>query len=730
MELPYTLWRRSREEPYDASEPTQNFYSFENTFERPFETFEFNKFVDTHAKEAALRVSPCIVSLISYSGEEKFFWASGVIVECDNVDGFFECTILTSASLLRINAYDKSLAKNLKVEVILPGGSSCLGDVISVDWHFNISAIRIQSPAPLPTAKLRCLDDAIQTHDLSRPQLQRHSSLFKLLPGDDFIALGRYHSGSYYLMVAPGKFRLVKPKASLWTISTGIPIDRCELDCKELLRVNCMITKCGIGGAMVNLYGEVVGINFYAKEFTPFLPMNVVCKWWDHVKSGRKYSRTWLGMKVIKLFSAEMNELRKILVKFPNISEGIFVEEVTLKSPAALAGVCPNDVIVQFGGQNVKSCLELFGITWDKVGEKMSVSVLRASTGAREDVFMVVGKVKNRRWNRWLVPPVNWWKSYPNDMRSDVMDKANVWRINPSSIDENQGYHIMKDSFKTSFNSLYWNQDLDIYVKRIANKAAPSVVSLQVSSGGNEIFGSGFVIECDTVITSASLLNFLDTQSGDLKVCVGLCDGEKCDGVIVACDFHYNLAAIKIKAGKPLQIARLKYLDDSICIDPTNLSIGKLHEMHSDLFRIFPGERVIALGRFIGDIGDIMVSPGEFSVEQCRLDCKELLRSTGRITQCGIGGPMINRKAEVAPNSPAGSVNVQPNDIIVECDGVAITSNLQFFDLIWHKTGNMVKLGLARTSDGSRENLSVMVADASPTQFNRWPIFGHTQVYL
>ncbi|CAA0839903.1 Trypsin family protein with PDZ domain [Striga hermonthica] len=434
----------------------------------------------------------------------------------------------------------------------------------------------------------------------------------------------------------------------------------------------------------------------------------------------------------------------------------------------------------------------------------MSVSVLRASTGAREDVFMVVGNAKNRRWNRWLLPPVNWWRGYPNDMRSDIIDKTNVWRLEfrPSYwLDENLEYDLMEDSFKSRFYSLYWNRDLDIYVKRIGNKAAPSVVSVKVSSGGKKIFGSGFVIECDTVITSASLLNFLDTQLSDLKVSVGLCDGEKCDGVIVACDFHYNLAAIKIQADKRLQIARLKHLDDSICIDPTNLSIGKLYEMHSDLFRIFPGERVIALGRFHCDVGDIMVSPGEFSVEQCRLDCKELLRSTGRITQCGIGGPMINRKAEVigvnffhfdftpflpinivskwwshyrkyknscrpwlgmelsnlftvevwtwekiiqkfpsikmgvlvdevAPNSPAGSVSVQPNDVIVECDGVAITSNLQFFDLIWDKTGNMVKLGLARTSDGSRENLSVMVADASPTQFNRWPIFGHTKGYL
>ncbi|XP_050220083.1 putative protease Do-like 14 [Mercurialis annua] len=38
---------------------------------------------------------------------------------------------------------------------------------------------------------------------------------------------------------------------------------------------------------------------------------------------------------------------------------------------------------------------------------------------------------------------------------------------------------------------------------------------------------------------------------------------------------------------------------------------------------------------------------GEFSIEQCRFDCKELMRSTCTIPKCGIGGPLVNRSGEV-----------------------------------------------------------------------------------
>lgn len=98
-----------------------------------------------------------------------------------------------------------------------------------------------------------------------------------------------------------------------------------------------------------------------------------------------------------------------------------------------------------------------------------------------------------------------------------------------------------------------------------------------------------------------------------------LANGEECDGEIDAFDFHYNLAAIKIQVDHPLEIARLRHVDDLIMVDPSQISIPETKPFqlapHSDLFRLVPGSRVIALGRYHDVENDIMVSPGGFRLE-------------------------------------------------------------------------------------------------------------------
>ncbi|XP_050220570.1 putative protease Do-like 14 [Mercurialis annua] len=368
----------------------------QNSFHSRFTFLEYNTYTDLSVKNAALAVAPSVVSIIFSSGEEKFFWASGVVIECDNVNGAFVCVILTSASPLRLDAYKNCLPGKFKVEVILPGGDLCCGDIIAYDQHFNICAIEIESTAPLPTANLRCLDDSI-TFDGSSGhsslekktfELRPHSNLFKVFPGDTLVALGRFHGESFEIMTAPGKFS----------------VESCRLDCEELLRVNCITTKCGIGGPMINLYGEVVGINFYAQNCTPFLPTNVVCKWWEHLKRCREYDPPLLGIQVKRLFAAVVDKVEKIVREFPDISNGVIVEKVTPGSPAALAGICPNDVIVELGGKDVRSCLELFEMIWDKAGKRVDLVLLRASNSARLGLSMVVGAVHADQLHSWPLP--------------------------------------------------------------------------------------------------------------------------------------------------------------------------------------------------------------------------------------------------------------------------------------------------------------------------------------
>ncbi|XP_028102099.1 putative protease Do-like 14 [Camellia sinensis] len=94
------------------------------------------------------------------------------------------------------------------------------------------------------------------------------------------VAIGHSCGRTHALMAASGKFSL----------------DCCKFDCKELFRANCIIAKSGIGGPLINRYGEVIGVNFYDDVCTPFLPINIVSKCLSRFKKNGKSRRPWLGM--------------------------------------------------------------------------------------------------------------------------------------------------------------------------------------------------------------------------------------------------------------------------------------------------------------------------------------------------------------------------------------------------------------------------------------------------
>ncbi|CAO2201808.1 unnamed protein product, partial [Urochloa humidicola] len=49
---------------------------------------------------------------------------------------------------------------------------------------------------------------------------------------------------------------------------------RTKLNCEELKISTCKITKAGIGGPLIGFHGNFIGMNFYDKEQTPYLPAN------------------------------------------------------------------------------------------------------------------------------------------------------------------------------------------------------------------------------------------------------------------------------------------------------------------------------------------------------------------------------------------------------------------------------------------------------------------------
>nr|CAB3481917.1 unnamed protein product [Digitaria exilis] len=59
--------------------------------------------------------------------------------------------------------------------------------------------------------------------------------------------------------------------------TTGIVTGKeSKLDCNELMVTTCKITKAGIGGPLIDLDGNFLGMNFYGMKETNFLPRNII----------------------------------------------------------------------------------------------------------------------------------------------------------------------------------------------------------------------------------------------------------------------------------------------------------------------------------------------------------------------------------------------------------------------------------------------------------------------
>ena len=122
---------------------------------------------------------------------------------------------------------------------------------------------------------------------------------------------------------------------------------------ENFIQTDASINPGNSGGPLFNLRGEVIGINTaiinFAQGIGFAIPSNMAKQVIEQLLTKGKVARGWLGVGIQPLTA----ELAK---KFGVAEgEGVLVNEVFEKDPAALAGVKPGDVIVQIDGAVVDS---------------------------------------------------------------------------------------------------------------------------------------------------------------------------------------------------------------------------------------------------------------------------------------------------------------------------------------------------------------------------------------
>lgn len=148
----------------------------------------------------------------------------------------------------------------------------------------------------------------------------------------------------------------------------------------EFIQTDASINPGNSGGPLLNLNGEVVGIN--SAIFTGgmsqgnigigfAIPINAVKSIYDDLKKG-KVTRGWLGVMIQKITPELMNAMGL------KTSKGALVGDVQDNSPALKAGVKRGDIITEFNGLEVASSEQLPKMVASiKPGSKVKVKALR-----------------------------------------------------------------------------------------------------------------------------------------------------------------------------------------------------------------------------------------------------------------------------------------------------------------------------------------------------------------
>jgi len=159
----------------------------------------------------------------------------------------------------------------------------------------------------------------------------------------------------------------------------------------DFIQTDASINPGNSGGPLINLKGEVVGINTaivaQAQGIGFAIPINLARKVMEQLKAHGRVVRGWLGI-YIQPVTKEL--AGKFGLKKPH---GALVADVVAGGPAEKAGIKRGDIITAFDGQAVKDSHELPRmVAHTKVGKEVKVRLLRQ--GKPLTVTVKIGELK------------------------------------------------------------------------------------------------------------------------------------------------------------------------------------------------------------------------------------------------------------------------------------------------------------------------------------------------
>lgn len=316
--------------------------------------------VQTAITKAVDEVGPTVVTVVGViPGQQTFFFltpdqevsGSGVIISSDGY-------VLTN----------NHVVENVtKVVIVLPDGNQIPASIVGTDIYADLAVLKVDGNLP-STAKLGDSD--------------------MLKPGETVIAIGS-PLGDFKNTVTAGVIS-----------ATGRALDTGNgYQMEDLIQTDAAINRGNSGGPLLNLNGEVIGINTLIVRGSGFggdiaeglgfaIPINTARKVAEQIIQKGYYARAYLGISwqpITPRISAAYN--------LP-VQWGTYVTDVFANSPAEQAGVQPGDIITRMGDipiDDTHSYLNtLFSYT---PGQTIPIQILRGQESIQLSVTL--GESKN-----------------------------------------------------------------------------------------------------------------------------------------------------------------------------------------------------------------------------------------------------------------------------------------------------------------------------------------------
>ena len=256
-----------------------------------------------------------------------------------------------------------------KVQIVFQGGKEYDGEVLGVDRESDMAVVKIDATG-LTAAKMGDSD--------------------KTKVGEFAIAVGSPYELDYSVTVG-------HVSAKGWRVFS----DQMMFD-QDFIQTDASINPGNSGGPLVNIYGEVIGINTLIRGMNTGIgfavPVNLAKRVADMLIEDGKVTRAWLGVSITTL--REDADYRDLAV---GVEDGVVVRQFVSGGPAENSDLELADVITEVDGNSVKSADELKReLRLKKAGDSVTLGLMRngkareieVETGAFPEEFTAVSRMR------------------------------------------------------------------------------------------------------------------------------------------------------------------------------------------------------------------------------------------------------------------------------------------------------------------------------------------------